>query len=228
MFNPGLGAIPNAAKQRAEVRRIVFDHIGAGTFTYSELLSAEEPWRTMALEALDGVTVQGSKPSYNGEGVEDWGGRPFRLIHIAPEGRIKVAVAKQVRVPGSDVTKVERFMDDVGNIADVHDQPHNRQARQILFQHGWPVRQTVSKGNSTGTVVEWNWLVQEASRGDQAKPGVLDLFEELSERMKAWEAAKAAGASAKAEASAAQNQQAMERASAAVKRKNQPAAPAQP
>jgi hypothetical protein len=76
--------------------------------------------------------------------------------------------------------------------------------------------------------VEWNWLVQEAARGDQAKPGVLDLFEEMSERMKAWEAAKVAGSSAKAEASAAQAQQAMERASAAVKRKNQPAAPAQP
>jgi hypothetical protein len=205
MFHPGLGAIPSAAKQREEVKRIVLDAISAGTFTYTELLSAPEPWRTMALEALDGVTVQGSRPSYNGQGVQDWNGRPFRLIHVKPDGRIKVPVERNVHVPGSSVTKPERVWEDVGNIADVYDHPHNRQARQLLFAKGWPVRQTISNGNAIGEIVEWEWLQQAVAMGASARPGVVEMFEDIKNRMDAWEADRASASAVTAAAAVARS-----------------------
>lgn len=194
MFNPGIAATPSSSKQRDAVRAAIHEAIANGTFTYTELLASQEPFRTFGLEVLDGVTVTGSKPTYGGEGLQDWGGQPFRLCHVEENGVIRLPVMKAVRVPGSFAIKNEKHWESAGNIADVYDHPHNRQARYLLQTKGWPVRQTVSSGNAIGSIVEWEWLVQEAARGEQARPGCIELHDRIAKRIEAWEAARAAAA----------------------------------
>ncbi len=198
MFSAGLLSLPNASQQREAVRVELLEQINSGTFTYTELLSSKEPFRTMALEILDGVTVNQSIPTYGGGSVQTWGNKTFRLVHVDPTGRIKVPTMKDVRVPGAMSTKQEKHWEDLGNIADVNDYPHDRQARYVLRTKGWPVLQTVTNGNSVGTVVEWEWLVQEAARGAAARPDCVELHASIAKRIEAWEASKAAAAEAEA------------------------------
>jgi len=194
MFSTGLLSIPTQSKQRDQVRVELLAAINSGTFTYTELLSSQEPFRTMALEILDGVTGNQSIPTYGGGSVQTWGNKPFRLVHVDPNGRIKVPGMKDVRVPGASSTRQEKHWEDLGNIADVYDYPHDRQARYLLQTKGWPVRQTITNGNTVGSIVEWEWLVQEAARGSAARPDCVELHAEIAKRIDAWEEARTAPA----------------------------------
>lgn len=181
MFDPAILSLPSAVRQRAAVKAAIRQAIDRGTFTYTELLSCEEPLRTFGLEALDGVGVTNNEPNYNQGDIEMWGGRSFRLVHVDPRGTIKHPVMTDIRIPGTENVKRLKAPKEFGNVADVSDIYPDRLARNILFQHGWPCRQTITKGNTVGTVVEWEWLKKEAARPDPA-PGVRELFEEISTR----------------------------------------------
>ena len=198
MFSVGILSLATQGAQREAVKAELSEAIRNATFTYTELLSAKEPLRTMALEILDGVTVNQSIPTYGGGAVETWDNRPFRLVHVDPNGRIKAPIMKDVRIPGARSTKQEKHWEDLGNIADVFDYPHDRRARYLLRTKGWPVMQTITNGNAVGTIVEWEWLVQEAALGASARPGCVELYDDVAKRIEAWEASAAATAEAAA------------------------------
>jgi hypothetical protein len=202
MFDPSIIQNPAAAKQREAVANAVRSEISSGTFTYTELLSAMEPMRTMALECLDGIVMNGTVPGAGGE-VENWGGERIRLVHIDPGGTIKHPVMQDVRVPGTNQVKRQKVMKDFGNIVDMTDVgPTERLARNVLYQRGWPVKQNKSGGSREGDVIEWRWLEKEAALGDKAAPGVVDMYLALLPRVEAFDEALAKAAEAAAQAKA--------------------------
>lgn len=68
------------SERREAVGDIVRGAIRRGTFSYTDLLCAAEPWRTIGLETIDGIRVSsGGMPQYNATVSEAWGGRPVVL-----------------------------------------------------------------------------------------------------------------------------------------------------
>lgn len=194
MFDPGILADNASDRQRSAVNDVMRKALDNDTFTYTELLSEKEPLRTYGLEFLDGVKVQDNGiPIYGIVKVEHWheqGGRHL-LVHLDPKGTIKYMVREEVRVPGINKIRPENVMKDFGNIALFTDALGDRVARNILFLHGYPVRQNVTEGNMIGTVVEWKWLEKEAALGAGAAHGILELHAEMKHRVAAFEAAQA-------------------------------------
>ncbi len=197
MFDPSIKNNPAAATQQKLVNATMRTRIGDGTFTYTELLSAEEPMRTMGLMFLDGIVLNGSFPVGGGE-IENWGGERIRLVAIetATENGtvikpIKVGVMQDVPRPGTFVVERKKVMKSFGDIADMTDNgPNERLARLVLVQRGFPV--LTNRGNSRdGDVVEWRWLEREAAKGDMAAPGIVELYEKLLPRVQAFDEAQA-------------------------------------
>lgn len=203
MFDPSIIVNSSSSDQRRAVASAVRAAVASDEFTYTELLSAREPMRTMGLECLDGIIVDGgNRPGPGGE-VENWEGRRIRLVHIEPEGRIKYPVMQDVRVAGTHQVKREKVMKDFGNIADMTDiGPTERLARNVIYQRGYPVKQNKSNGSREGDVVEWRWLEKEAALGAAAAPGIVDLYERLLPRVTAFDEAQAKAAEAIAKAKA--------------------------
>jgi hypothetical protein len=180
LFTQAILSEPSANKQRKAVADVVREAINNGSFTYTELLSAQEPMRTYALEFLDGVTVENSTPRPGGQ-VENWQGQPIKLVHIKPTGVITAPVIQELRIIGTTDVKPVKATKSFGNVADVGDYYPDRLARMILVQKGWPIRQVASKGAVIGEIVEWRWLEKEAARSDAA-PGVKELYDEIRTR----------------------------------------------
>ncbi len=194
MFDPSIKNNPAAATQQKLVNATMRTRIGDGTFTYTELLSAEEPMRTMGLMFLDGIVLNGSFPVGGGE-IENWGGERIRLVAIetATENGtaikpIKVGVMQDVPRPGTFVVERKKVMKSFGDIADMTDNgPNERLARLVLVQRGFPI--LTNRGNSRdGDVVEWRWLEREAAKAELAAPGIVELYERLLPRVEAYEA----------------------------------------
>lgn len=201
MFDPSITTQSAADAQRKMVGAAVRARIGNGTFTYTELLSAQEPMRTMGLECLDGIVMaSGNVPGTGGE-IENWDDERIRLVAIDPEKPIKVGVLQDVKVPGTFRVERKKVMKIFGDVVDMTDRgPHERLARQVLVQRGWPVLQ--NRGNSReGDVVEWRWLEREALGTDPA-PGVVELYEQLLPRVEAFDQAQAKAVEAAAQAKA--------------------------
>lgn len=209
MFDLGLLANPSANAQRDAVGLVVQQRIDDGTFNYTELLCAQEPMRTFALEYLDAVKVQGTVAQYMQGAHQDWNGQRVRLVCVnehlldarngAPvldasgnpvSDQIRYPVQKRFRVPGTSQVKTEKIMENFGSIADVLDSPGERLARMILVQHGWPIRQHVTKGGQEGRIVEWRWLEREARLGENAAMGVVELYQRLKPRVDAYDEAR--------------------------------------
>lgn len=153
-----------ASRQRAAVNASVDKAIRTGTFTYTELLMADEPVRTMALEYLDGVTSEGGTSATKGEPIEI---EPIRLVCINPNDSIKVSRWTQRRIVGTHIPgPSEKITELLGPDARVDDKLSTRVARGILRRHGWPIRNKNSRGANDGTIVEWKWLEREAKLSD--------------------------------------------------------------
>jgi len=152
------------------------------SFTYTEVLMAPEPIRTMALEILDGISSQNGIPQSVGNAL-DVG--PVRLIAIDKNGVIKISRWGNRNIYGTTVEAApQKFSESFGNDAVVTDAYPERLARNVLRREGWPSRNLSSRGTNQGSIVEWKWIEKRARQPD-APSEVLDIYNDLLERMTA-------------------------------------------
>lgn len=188
MLDPALANEPSSALRRQKVKTYVLAWLKAGTFNYTEVLSAQEPLRSDMLEVLDGVIVSANRA---GSGEKIYGHGDVVLVHVNPPGTrddkaalvdsIKCPITSTEEVPGTDrVTQVETTQ-SFGNFANVPDLYPDRLARNVLVRDGWPIRQSRPGASVIGTVVEWRWLKQ-AAASDTASKSVRSLYEEIRTR----------------------------------------------
>lgn len=147
----------------------------------TDVLLVEEPLRTEALEVLDGVGRLGSHiPAPTGQTlIQQFPERlaNIRLLTLDPGGVMTLPAWEERLIPGTDQIQRRKTTQRYGADATL---PHQI-ARRLLVLEGWPIRDKHSKGNSTGTVVEWEWLAQRVTRPD-ADDGLLEVYERLRAR----------------------------------------------
>ncbi len=159
-----------------------------GTYTYTEHHLAAEPYRTMGFEYLDALRRDGDGRPISEGAPETWDGHAFLLVSLDPNQGIKHGVVGDYKVAGTNRVKRDKRPRDFGSIVEMPDAPGHRWARDLIFQKGWPVLQTMG-GRETASLVEWNWLEKAANEEDPA-PGVVELYEELKPRVEAYLANK--------------------------------------
>lgn len=172
-------------KRRASLAALfVRLHQSNGLFL-TPILQLEEPFRSNALEALDGVEVEGGRPKRDEGKVIAAQLGPVRLAAIKnegdglveydPKGHIYQTVFNSYIVPGTEVLQRHKAQKDNGSFASLG----HYQARDVLVKYGWPIRDYRSKGNTRGTVVEVDWLKAEVK-----KPEASDVIKLLWDSIK--------------------------------------------
>jgi len=182
MFDFSVIHEPVASTQREAVRQTVLRATKDGSFTYTEVLMAPEPIRTMALEILDGISSQNGIPQSVGNAL-DVG--PVRLICVDPKGVIKIARWGNRNIYGTTIEAApQKFVESYGNDAVVSDAYPERLARNVLRRDGWPSRNLSSRGANQGSIVELKWIEKRAKEPD-APPEVLEIYNQLLDRITA-------------------------------------------
>jgi len=199
MFERAVFQEPVAKRQRAAVVEAVNKAIRNGTCTYTDILMADEPVRTYALEHLDGCTSESGSSSQVSNALL---GEPIRLVCLNAKHTIKVSRWGTRRIWGTNEQgPAEKIPMDLGNDALVDDRHPERIARGVLRRNGWPIRNKLSRTANDGSVVEWRWLEREAKEKD-APPEVVEHYRAILERTApeapAKQQTKSAGASASA------------------------------
>jgi hypothetical protein len=166
-----------ADKRRADVKEQVRKELADGTFTITDTLLIDEPYRSDVWEACDGIVVTGTQCL--GMVEEPLTSGTVKLVHIDPKGKIESLVKKSTRIPGTIKEVTSKVKKSFGNFADVPDNAPSRVARNILYRECWPARQSRPGAKEAGTVVEWKWLEREAKA-----PGALEDYVELYNEIK--------------------------------------------
>lgn len=139
--------------------------VEAGKFFLTDVLGADEPYRTDALMALSGITWDGERPLHKAE-AQVVPPDQVRLVAFVPanlaEGWIGKIVAKrrvQRRKFGS-ATNTEAFTEkvDLGIDATLS----HIEARHQLAKHGYPLK----RNPANQRIVEVDWLAAEVLRPD--------------------------------------------------------------
>lgn len=185
MFDVQTLSEPVATKQKIAVRIAVKKALANGTFTYTDVLMASEPVRTMALEAIDGIESPNGTPQAIGN-PEDVG--PVRIVCINAKHEIKVSQWGNRNIFGTEVEAPrEKISRTLGSDAIVIDAYPERLARNVLRRLGWPIRNLQSRGTNEGSVVEFKWLEREAKKpGSPAE--IVAIYEDIMTRQPASEA----------------------------------------
>jgi hypothetical protein len=181
MFDAQLLSHGSAQARKAAVANVINARLHAGTFSYTELMSQQDPLLSDGMEVLDGVVVENTIPKYQMAPAESWGGQGIVLVHVHPQGHIMGDIMGRDRVPGTNQYQQVKRRKDFGNAAVVSDIPGERIARAMLFRSGWPIVQARTKGASMGSVVEWRWLEREVTLPDVADE-VAKLYAEIITR----------------------------------------------
>ncbi len=188
MFDTGKLSTLKGKPLRDAIEEVVRTAKQNGTYTYTEHHLSQEPYRTMGFEYLDALRRDGDGKPISEGAPETWDGHAFLLVSLDASKGIKHGIVKDYKVAGTNRVKREKRPHDFGAIAEMPDAPGHRWARDLIFQQGWPVLQTMG-GRETASLVEWNWLDKAAHEDDPA-PGVVELYEQLLPRVTAYLAAK--------------------------------------
>ncbi len=168
---------PTAARQRQRVDAEMAAALETKSFTYTELLCADEPVRTMGLEYLDGLISNSGRPESTGQVIHF---EPVRLVQI--DGKpIKFVGTVHTRVPGTGRTNAETVRKELPADSFVPDLFPDRLARRLLVTQGWPVLQSREGSGLVGQVVEYRWL-QKAAAAPDATEEVKALWERLGDK----------------------------------------------
>ncbi len=180
MLDPSLANNPSAAERRKAVREYVEREVADGTFTLTETMLRAEPLRSDSNEVLDGVVVENDRSMKREEALET---EPVKLVHVNPDGVIQYRTWQKFRIPGT-TREVRRKVNKIaGNFANVPNTAVDRDARNIMYQYGWPIlqfRQEHGHG-AEGSVIEWRWFEREARKPD-ALPEYVELYNEIRSR----------------------------------------------
>lgn len=176
--------LPTRAKKLEAVQDAVIDAIETGTFTYTDILLADEGLYILAFEVLDGITVNTMNIPQGGGRVYSVG--PIRLASIDPKQPMKTSEWYTPRVPGTtkrgkaEMRSIDLGMDTM--VDDSHD--GGRTARMLLLKYGWPIRNIQSRSGNLGHIVEVKWLERVASSPD-ATDEYRDLLAQINARASA-------------------------------------------
>ena len=194
MFSDVIKALPTDEKRRNAIRAFLMGEIEAKRFHITPVLMEQEPFKTLGLEALDGVVVDSGRPQYGVETIltdlPEIRENPVRLIAIRndgsgglafnPNGNVVVRRVKNIVIPGTTRTKRTTMDEKLGPDAKLS----HREARLVLVHYGWPMRDEKSGGNRLGTVVEWEWL-QMHVKSPTAQSSEIVLYESIRDALEA-------------------------------------------
>ncbi len=190
MFDHSIISLPSYAKKRDAISAVLSKHHEAGTLTYTDIMLNDSELMTIAFELLDGVTKTGDNiPQYDPSGREfDIG--PVRLVSLDTDFKIKPSKWFQPLIPGTSVKGPRiKVAKDQGTDVTLDDRLEDgRQARILLINHGWPIRQYKSRTGDVGRVIEWKWFERVSTSAD-ATDEYRDLYATIKARIEAPRAA---------------------------------------
>ncbi len=187
-FGEAIKGQPTPDRAREAIRVELIQRIQGARFFLTPILMEAEPYRTHALEAIDGVKVVAGVPKYGAvPSLHDMlsSTRLIALEHdkekgvrYTGHGKIMIRRKRQEIIPGTSTTREMVTDEDLGTDVSL---PH-LQARDVLVKQGWPIRDEKSQGRARGTVVEWDWLVAEAARPETSQ-AVRDIYAAIKAAM---------------------------------------------
>lgn len=176
MFSTRVTNETSQDKRITFAREELVDFLNDGRLYLTPMFMLDEPWRTVAFQALDGHRLNNSVPQPGSDLPIEL--KPIRIVSVERSGTVELKKNVLERIPGTNKNRLVVKRVKLGN--DVTVSPND--ARWILRKHGWPIQQHRSNGARIGTVVEVEWLRHEASLPD-ALDDVRALWAEVSARI---------------------------------------------
>ncbi len=182
MFDQSILNLTSRAKKRDAIKGAIIAARDAGTLTYTDIMLNDSEIITFAFEILDGVMLDSNNvPQYMVDEMIDLG--QVRLMAIDPNYDMKHHVWETLRIPGTNLSQPNRSVKTLhyGNDVTLDDRyDQGRPPRQLLRNHGWPIRQFHSRSGLTGDIVEWKWFDRVAQ-----SPDATDEYREIHRALKA-------------------------------------------
>ena len=182
MFDQSILNLTTHRKKRDAIKDALIRANEAGSLTYTDIMLNDSEIVTFAFEVLDGVLLDSNNvPQYMVDEMIDLG--QVRLLAIDPKYDIKHHVWETQRIPGTNLSQPNRTTKTIhyGNDVTLEDRYDlGRPPRQLLRNHGWPIRQFHSRSGLVGDLVEWKWFDRVAQ-----SPDATDEYRELHAALKA-------------------------------------------